>query len=150
MVLVDLWQRRLRASRQRLKSHAAPRHPPIRRHNVSRPRYAHSAYWSIAYGEARVAAAAIGICHPQPKQPRSGVGIRPWRGQKRRRYAALYYGIGVPQSFVPDGFDRVEVGGLAGGIPTEEYTGDGADGKRQHHGISLDVDGPVGEDGDQP
>src|SRR5699024_1609643 len=50
--------------------------------------------------------------------------------------------------FVTDGFDGVEPGGFAGGIPAEEDTGERAYGERENDGPRLDVDGPAGDEFD--
>ena len=115
--IVDLWHRRLRASRQRLKSRAATRHPPIRQRNVSvrlmrvahivtlrhrpmstqciRPCYARSAYLDHAASpihRRNVFARVMRITHIEPRgiASMSAQCVRP--RYARSAYWSLAYG----------------------------------------------------------
>lgn len=97
------------------------------------------------------------VCHKimtHPRQERDGTGILMnyhLPGVKPiYKYTGLCRQQGRFMSFVADGLYRVKVGCLARRIPSEEYSGDGADGKRKYYGVNLYVYGPVGDDCHQP
>ncbi len=51
---------------------------------------------------------------------------------------------------ISDGVDRVQTGGFPRRIPAKKDAGDGADGERENDGGSLNLNGPVGENVDEP
>ena len=83
-----------------------------------------------------------------------GVPYEHWgKAEKEHPYKKMYeqflgiFMINVPfhtELFIPDGFDRIHVGGLLGRVPTEENPDKRADTETHHDAPPLDENGHVG------